>query len=112
MAIGIHYIGDDNANPSISGTADDDIMEGRGGDDWLSAGDGDDSLDGGSGNDTLYGGIGADTLVGGAGLDLLDGGLGDDLYYVFDGATVVEAADGGADSIRCGQNTYTMADNV
>lgn len=61
---------------------------------------GNDSLHGGLGDDTLRGGEGADSLFGGGGLDRLEGGPGDDLYRVTEaGVVVVEAADGGIDTV-------------
>ena len=63
-------------------------------------GAGGDSLFGGGGNDDLSGRGGADTLDGGTGTDTLRGGLGDDTFYV-DSVTdlVIEAADGGFDTV-------------
>jgi len=50
--------------------------------------------------DSLYGDEGNDTLDGGAGGDLMDGGAGNDLYYVNSNSDkVIEASDGGIDTI-------------
>jgi Ca2+-binding RTX toxin-like protein len=69
-----------------------DEMDGRAGDDRLIALGGDDRLGGGDGNDLIDGGLGADAM---------DGGAGNDVYVVRDrGDTIVEAADGGRDSVR------------
>ena len=56
-------------------------------------------LEGNGGNDTLVGNGGTDTLVGGAGTDSLVGGDGDDVYLVDELDTIVEAANGGSDTI-------------
>jgi Ca2+-binding RTX toxin-like protein len=57
----------------------------------------------GTGNaaaNALAGGDGADTLDGGAGADTMTGGSGNDLYRVNEiGDQVIEAADGGADTV-------------
>ncbi|WP_419827856.1 glycoside hydrolase family 113 [Sphingomonas sp.] len=64
----------------------------------------DNILTGGSGNDTLNGGAGHDTLAGGA---------GDDLYIVdAPGGAIVEAANGGLDTVKTSLATYTLAANV
>lgn len=47
-------------------------------------------LSAGAGNDVLFGGTGLDTLIGGA---------GNDLYYLYDNDLIIEAADGGHDTI-------------
>ena len=58
------------------------------------------SLNGGAGEDTLIGGAGNDTLTGGLGADSLAGGMGNDSYGVDDlGDSVVEALNGGADTV-------------
>ena len=59
------------------------------------------------GDDFLFGGDGNDTLNGEAGDDLMDGGAGDDYYYVDSvNDQVIEAADGGMDTIS---STVTVA---
>jgi len=66
-------------------------------------------LDGG---DTLDGAAGADTLDGGSGADSLAGGAGSDLYLIDDaGDLVLEAAGGGADTVRASVDTV-LADQV
>ena len=76
---------------SLTGDANDNVLEGGAGDDSLTGGTGDDTLKGGAGDDSLTGGAGDDTLKGGAGDDSLTGGAGND--------TFVFAADHGADTI-------------
>lgn len=76
---------------------------------------GNDDLQGTSGDDLIQGLEGNDTLVGNGGNDTMVGGAGDDTYYV-DVATdtIVEAADGGTDSINLRGLTslYFMPANV
>lgn len=78
----------------------------------LDGDDGNDVLMGGAGNDTLNGDAGNDYLNGGAGNDLLNGGTGND-YYIVDSSLdqIVEAADGGFDSVVSSAN-YTLSSNV
>jgi Ca2+-binding RTX toxin-like protein len=61
---------------------------------------------GGLAHDTLYGGAGNDTLIGGEGfgLDKLEGGAGDDTYQCEGNDTLVEALDGGTDTVVIAQN--------
>jgi len=78
---------------TIRGTAGDERFTGTPGSDSFRGRRGADRIKGGDGDDCLYGGRGRDRLVGGPGEDLLTGG---------GGADRVRAADGEADSIRCG----------
>lgn len=77
-----------------------DVIRGLSVIDTIVGGAGNDKLFGLNGDDTLNGGNGDDVLDGGPGADRLIGGAGNDLYYV-DSATdrVVEAGDGGFDSV-------------
>jgi len=84
--------------------------------DWGTAGA--DYLTGSTGNDTLSTGWGNDTLDGSGGNDSMIGGAGDDYYYVgSSGDVVVEAINGGVDTIELAiagapQTSYTLAANV
>ena len=99
----------DNFQFIMSGSDDDDTMQGAGnedyisgyaGDDTLSGGGGNDHIEGGSGDDTLYGGAGMDSIYGGAGEDTLEGGEGDDkLHGGEDADTFVFKAGHGNDRI-------------
>jgi Putative metal-binding motif/RTX calcium-binding nonapeptide repeat (4 copies) len=91
-------------NVTIGGTGDDGDAEGR---DTV-AGDVEDVI-GGTGGDTIVGsaaandidgGPGADTIVPGGGADDVEGGAGDD---------VIDARDGVADRIDCGDGTDRVA---
>lgn len=75
--------GDDTVRGLSSGTARNDILEGRGGNDALYGYDGDDLYYGGDGDDTLYGSsqYGQKTQHGEAGNDTLYGGWDGDLLY-------------------------------
>lgn len=95
----------------------DDVLRGAAGADRLRGGSGRDVLDGGADEDRLYGDSGADRLygrgdedllVGGAGPDRLVGGGGWDELRAGPGDDVIDAADGRAESVRCG----TGADRV
>jgi predicted extracellular nuclease len=73
--------------PTLVGTAGDDVLAGTtgvdvvmglGGDDTITGGNADDVHCAGAGDDTVAGDNGADVLLGGFGADVLDGGNGDD----------------------------------
>lgn len=66
-------------NDTITGSRNDDVIQGDGGDDSIIAGLGNDHVDGGDGNDTLEGQAGNDTLIGSIGNDSAVGGTGDDM---------------------------------
>jgi Ca2+-binding RTX toxin-like protein len=67
-----------NGSDTYSGTAGDDVVNGKQGDDTLSGGAGDDTLNGQQDNDNLYGDGGDDVLNGQEGIDGLSGGEGND----------------------------------
>ncbi len=79
----------------------------------LNGGNGNNALSGAGGNDTLIAGDGNDTLDGGQGNDSMTGGAGDDLYIV-DSASdvVVEASNGGSDTVETTLVAYTLGLNV
>jgi Ca2+-binding RTX toxin-like protein len=81
--------------------------------DSLSGGALDDLLLGLGGDDVLDGGDGADGLDGGEGADRMTGGSGNDSYYVdSDGDQVVEAENGGTDSVTTSLAVYGLGENV
>jgi Ca2+-binding RTX toxin-like protein len=69
------------------------------------------TINGTSGVDNLVGTTANETFYANGGYDTLAGGAGDDRYYIGGGAKVVEAADGGIDSVTATTN-YTLPDNV
>lgn len=77
----------------------------------MRGGGGNDQLFGGEGNDTLYGENGNDTIYGGGGRDFLIGGAGNDVYHLDAGDVVIEAANGGIDTVNVAFN-YTLGANL
>ncbi len=76
------------------------VLNGGDGNDTLNGSAFGDTLNGGNGDDSLFGNDGNDTLNGGSGVNVLDGGLGDDTYIVNSATdTIVDAADGGNDTV-------------
>lgn len=69
-----------NLHVTVSGGANDDVIDGGAGNDTIYGGLGNDTLTGGDGNDTLFGGDGNDTVIVGnkLGNDKYDGGAGFD----------------------------------
>ena len=84
-------------NDILNGTKNNDYILGLQGNDTLDGGEGDDYLDGNEGNDLIRGGIGHDILTGGIGDDRLEGGgFGADTYVFSRGHgqdTVTDYAD-------------------
>ena len=80
-------------NDCIGGGRGGDRIRAGGGDDTARGGRGRDLVGGGPGDDSLSGGRGADRIVGGGGVDRMRGGPGLDRIL---------AADGAAETVRCG----------
>jgi len=83
----------------ISGTPNDDFLEGTDAAETIKGLAGADSIDGGAGADILYGGDGDDILTGGAGIDKFYGEAGDDMIVTGidpEDLTGSEVYDGGA----------------
>jgi serralysin len=85
---------------SISGSFYADMLIGNSDDNWLAGNGGADRIFGGAGNDILDGVAGS----------TLTGGVGDDHYIIHTGATIVESANAGRDSIASEVN-YTLPQN-
>jgi len=74
---------------------------------------GDNVIRGTTGRDVLIGFDGNDILYGGAGAaNELYGGAGDDYYVVQAGDTIVEAENGGADSVEARLNVFYLGANI
>lgn len=67
-------------NDTLTGTGEQDVLDGGLGNDTLNGLGGNDRLIGGWGKDTLNGGDGDDVLIGGLGQDTLTGGAGRDVF--------------------------------
>ncbi|WP_235532954.1 M10 family metallopeptidase C-terminal domain-containing protein [Sphingomonas sp. Leaf412] len=67
-------------NDLMTGTSEQDMLDGSWGNDTIRGLGGDDRLFGGWGNDTIDGGDGADLIVGGWGMDTMTGGAGRDTF--------------------------------
>ena len=96
---------------NVYGSAEADLIGAGYGGPHHAIGDGADSVMGLGGNDTIETGGGNDTLEGGSGADSLVGGAGDDLYLVDAGDVIVEALDGGIDTVQTAQS-FTLADGL
>ncbi len=83
-----------SGNDSITGDANNNILNGGDGDDILTGGSGNDTIDGGAGNDIINGGDGNDVLMGGLGNDTIDGGTGDDVITGGMGSDTLFVGDG------------------
>ena len=66
---------------------------------------------GGNAADRLTGSAGANWLEGGAGADTMAGGLGNDTYVLSGADVLVEAADGGLDTVRSAASA-TLGNNI
>ncbi|MCC6222467.1 MAG: tandem-95 repeat protein [Thermoleophilia bacterium] len=112
--------------PTIDGTAGDDVIVGTAGDDVIRGRRGADTIDGGGGNDVVCGGPGADRIVtgdgsdriaAGTGSDTVDSGAGDDRVRGGFGADTITteagddriAAGPGADDVDAGEGRNSLA---
>ena len=82
------------SDDTIHGGAGDDTFYGNGGNDTLYGDNGNDRLNGGDGNDVLHGGEGDDALGGDNGDDVLHGGEGNDSLYDGPGHDTLEGGAG------------------
>ena len=108
-------VGSDTASDNFSGTADPNLLNGRGGADTISGLDGDDVINGGAGADRLSGGLGNDTILAGAGADIVNGGLGNDILNGNAGADVAVftgTVSGNVYAINGGELTVTGPDGI
>ncbi|MFO1091034.1 MAG: M10 family metallopeptidase C-terminal domain-containing protein [Hyphomicrobiales bacterium] len=86
---------------------------GTSGNDTLTGTDGNDTLTGLAGNDRLNGLGGDDLLDGGTGNDTMDGGGGNDIFVVDSlSDRVIEAVNGGTDTVRTTLFSHMLAANV
>ncbi|MBU3028546.1 Calx-beta domain-containing protein [Paracoccus marinaquae] len=96
------------ANLRGNGNAAANQLTGNNGANILDGRVGNDRLAGGGGNDSLFGAAGNDVLIGGAGRDRLVGGIGNDRYVIDTLDVIVEAANGGIDTVEA-RHTMTLA---
>ena len=105
VQFGLEIIGNKLMN-SLTGTQDDDIIDGGDGKDTINGGAGNDSLFGGTGNDSLFGEDDDDTLCGGDGTDTLTGGAGYDVFVYTAGKDVITDYTPDEDIISIGAATF------
>lgn len=86
-------------NDKLSGSEDDNFINGGDGRDSIIGADGDDRLLGGDGHDAVFGGAGSDTLVLGQGRDIGNGGAGDDTINGGSGQDTISGG-GGDDKLN------------
>ena len=98
----------------LVGGAQSDSLIGGDGNDRLFGAQGNDSLSGDAGNDFLSGGGGNDFLEGGTGRNTLSGGAGNDIYFYWraERDVIIEAVDGGYDTIQICNGSFTLPANV
>jgi Ca2+-binding RTX toxin-like protein len=95
--------GNDELGNMVTSTTDDQFFTGAGNDTILAGG----------GNDWIEAGADSDSIDGGDGADSMYGGAGNDSYYVQNsGDTVVEASDGGTDTVYSTLSSYTLGANA
>ena len=93
----------------VEGTMVEEVLTGAGYD-YVLGNAADNMVRGGAGNDTIYGLDGNDTLFGDLGTDRLIGGSGNDAFFVDKDDIVIEAPDGGIDTVYSAIG-YRLADN-
>lgn len=93
--------GTEGDDPTLAGTASDDVILAKAGGDIVHGLEGADHVEGGAGNDFLFGDAGDDFLLGGLDEDLLVGGLGNDSLVGGAGADTFawQAAESGVDVV-------------
>lgn len=101
--ISIENVSGSNQNDTLNGDAGANLLNGLAGDDLLAGQGGDDTLNGGAGADALFGNAGMDILSGGDGNDYLDGqedgdfilgGAGNDRLFGGTGVDLLGGEDG------------------
>ncbi|SUD13197.1 calcium binding hemolysin protein [Aquipseudomonas alcaligenes] len=73
----------------LLGYSGNDDIRGNSGDDYIDGGEGNDRIEGGLGNDTLIGGAGKDNIADGKGVNVIDGGEGDDNISINPESTLI-----------------------
>jgi Ca2+-binding RTX toxin-like protein len=82
------------AQPTFTGSASDDTLNGTNHSDIITGGDGKDMIDGKAGDDVINAGCGSDTIFGGDGKDVINGGNGNDTLYGNAGDDVLSGGSG------------------
>ncbi len=93
---------------TLTGTADDDALNGKGGNDDIDGKEGDDILLGGNGSDDIKGNDGDDAISGGNGSDNLNGGDGDDALKGGNGSDNLNGGASGDDVLKGGNGSDNL----
>lgn len=100
-----------NENDILDGFSGADTVKGSLGNDTISGSQGPDFLNGNEGDDAVGGGAGADTVRGGKGNDVVTGGLDDDKVYGDSGNDFVNGNEGN-DSVFGGDGNDTLRGEI
>lgn len=97
-----------SGDDTLTGTDEDDDINGKNGNDDISGQDGDDHLVGGNGSDNIQGDEGEDAVKGGNGADNLNGGAGDDNVSGGNGSDNLSGGISGDDVLKGGNGSDNL----